>query len=237
MSEWDAIARTSWKKSARQRWFHDYILYPHIRSLAAESSKTLLDYGCGSGELIRFLDTGIERVDGYDPSAEMAVRASRANPNNRIVSAIDRLTPRGYDAVVLNLVLPVVDNPSVPIREAVSLLAQRGHIYCSIAHPCFALVSSLHTTTRREWVIPQHSDELRLYFSNPVQRIFWDDDDNHTLYHYRTITDYFQLFTDHNLAVEGLYEPQPIKDGKSIPELYELFTMLPAFLSLWLRHK
>lgn len=231
---WDALAAGSWKKSPEQRWFHDYVLYPAICERLPQQSR-ILDYGCGSGELLAVLRQYGHHVVGFDPSVGMVKRARALNPNIRIVADHHLLGNEQFDTVLLNLVLTCVED-AVGVGSAA--LGYTRRLIITVPHPCFSLFSDLHTTTRRVWICnAETADERELYLQQPAQAVVWDDEGTTTTLYHRSISTWFRLFQKLELYVEYLAELVPIASGACIGELYERFSQIPAFMLFDLQRK
>ncbi|MBX3228454.1 MAG: class I SAM-dependent methyltransferase [Labilithrix sp.] len=91
-------------------YFHDYKIECLRRRGILEGP--LLDYGCGTGNLLERFARVLDEVHGYDPSAESLREAKERAPSATLHSEIDSL-PRGHFALaVLSGVLH-----HVPTRE------------------------------------------------------------------------------------------------------------------------
>lgn len=231
---WDILAERSWKKTAEHNWFHKYVLYPAICD-RLKGQLIILDYGCGSGELIAKLQMLRHRAFGFDPSVEMVKRAREVNVGALIVNDLTSLKCKQIDLVVLNLVLSCVSDASSVIRSALNY-AERMII--TIPHPFFSLFSDLHTTTRRLWhgsIVPY--DERELYFLEPQQKVIWDDEGTATLVFHRTLSTWFSLFKKFNLTINHIEELVPIQSGSCISRLYKQFSKIPSLMLFDLERK
>ena len=227
LDAWNSLAAGSWKRSPEQQWFHDYLLYPAICERLAPGSR-ILDYGCGSGELLAFARHHGHDVVGFDPSVEMARRASVQNPAVRVVTHREMLRSDSFDTVVMNLVLSCVDD-AVAVGTAAAAHAAR--LIVTVPHPCFSLFDDLHCTTRRRWTsAPDTSDERELYFCQLTQAVVWDEAGATTTLHHRSLTAWFRTFRQCRLRVVNVAEPLPIAEDICIPQLYERFKRIPAFM-------
>jgi 2-polyprenyl-3-methyl-5-hydroxy-6-metoxy-1,4-benzoquinol methylase len=232
LKQWETIS-DKWKTSERQEWFHKYILEPFfVEYLLKEfCHKRIIDFGCGSGELLNILiQLGID-AEGYEPVKGLHKRAIKNN-----IKVFNQLTldiKYSYDLVILNLVLSSVSNPNTIIQSAKSLLQTEGKIIVTLPHPCFSIISKYHKTTIREWV-SEHlygDDDLLRYFLNPIPKIHWDSSlNNFTFSFYRTIEWYSNLFSNANLKVENIFEPKPIPSPESMDDLYKIYSSFPSFL-------
>jgi SAM-dependent methyltransferase len=115
-----------------------------VLGLTAEGSE-LLDLGCGSGELARYLAAAGYRVSGCDIAPRMLRQAAVAD-TGRAVRWVG-LEPRwrtlpfaesSLDAVVASSVLEYVQDPAAVLGECARVLRPGGVLLCTVpntAHP------------------------------------------------------------------------------------------------------
>jgi SAM-dependent methyltransferase len=103
---------------------------------------SVLDLGCGTGELARTIAAAGIRVTGCDISPEMLHRAAAADPSGSVDWL--RLDPgwRGlpfepatFDAVVAASVLEYVDDPTAVLHECSRVLRPGGVVLCTVPDP------------------------------------------------------------------------------------------------------
>lgn len=221
-----------WKSSDRQTWFHTYLLEPFIEDYLSTQIEQLriMDYGCGSGELLEILSKRRVSIDGYEPAVKLWEKAR--SKNLCVFNTLEEVRKNKYELIILNLVLSSIEQPEKVLQSIKMLLSKDGKILISVPHPCFSLISKYHKTTKREWIKKgDYEDDLHRYFSSPVQKIFWDDGNkNFTLSFYRTVSEYVNLFKDSGLKIESIFEPKPIKSGKRHKDLYALYSSIPSFM-------
>lgn len=103
---------------------------------------SVLDLGCGSGELACALATAGMRTAGCDISAEMLTRAATTD-RDRTVGLIQLdpawrrlpLRSRSFDAVVASSVLEYVEQPMTVLRECRRVLRPGGILLCTVPDP------------------------------------------------------------------------------------------------------
>lgn len=129
--------------------FHQTLLLPSMeRLLTLQSGEHVLDVACGNGQLSRWMTEKGARVVGIDLSEQLIEIARNKSSRGgekidyRVVDASDgsalrRLGPKSYDAIVCNMAL--MDMPNLdPLAGAIpSLLKPGGRFIFSVMHPCF----------------------------------------------------------------------------------------------------
>lgn len=84
------------------------------RVLDEHSIKTVLDFGCGNGELVKLLNDIWLTVDGIDKHTKLT---------------IDDLKPNYYDAIFMVEVIEHLANPKQVLKELCQSLAPEGLLY------------------------------------------------------------------------------------------------------------
>lgn len=86
-----------------------------------------LDFGCGEGHFVRFLDGQVKMAMGYDPIKQW-------DDNSNLTTNIEDLDGHKFDKIVLCDVLDHSDNPVAAMKTVVQLLDFGGsiHVRC---HP------------------------------------------------------------------------------------------------------
>ena len=124
----------------------------HVRSGGA-----ILDLGCGTGDLARFLSSGGYRVTGCDVSASMLTKATTTDP----VSPVEwvKLEPDwqtlpfsdiAFDAIIASSVLEYVDSPAAVLAECARVLRPGAVVLATVpdlTHPVRWLEGVIHRFT------------------------------------------------------------------------------------------
>lgn len=233
MDRWNDIGIAYWSnRSERQRWVHEYILYPEYYRLINElDSAIILDYGCGDGSLIRYLQQACRHCTfyAYDESQEMR-RITERNLGSEIV--LEHLTESKYDIICLNMVLQDVKYPKELLLNLKSHLVSKGMILISIPHPVFSLIESRHLTTKREIISNESSKKnIYRYLNEDSERVYWTNSNWTNLYN-RTLSSYSKIIREAGYFVLDVTEPLPIKQPTNNQDLYLLNSELPSYLFL-----
>jgi ubiquinone/menaquinone biosynthesis C-methylase UbiE len=103
---------------------------------------SVLDLGCGTGELAGAIAAAGMQVTGCDISREMLRRAAAADPAHtvgwvQLDPGWRRLPfePETFDAVVAASVLEYVDEPTAVLRECSRVLRPGGSMLCTVPDP------------------------------------------------------------------------------------------------------
>lgn len=116
-------------------------------------ASSVLDIGCGTGELARALAAAGLRVTGCDISPEMLHGAASADPSGTVdwiqLDTGWRSLPfesRTFDAVVASSVLEYVDDPVAVLRDCCRVLRPPGVVLCTVPDP-------RHPVRWAEWLL------------------------------------------------------------------------------------
>jgi SAM-dependent methyltransferase len=114
---------------------------------------SVLDLGCGSGELVRAIATHGMRMTGCDISWEMLHIAVAADTSGSIdwveLEPGWQVLPfraKAFDAVVASSVLEYVDEPVAVLRECCRVLRPGGIVLCTVPDP-------RHPVRWLEWLV------------------------------------------------------------------------------------
>ena len=139
--EWDAIAATrdAQLRSNQDRTFSE-VLRPHILA-SVTSAQSIIDIGCGTGNLTSSLNATNRRVVGLDPSRE-SIRIARLHDSSteyhegtlEAWSASNQGAE--FDLAIVNMVLMDVMNLSAFTR-ALAQVVQKGRVLATLTHPAF----------------------------------------------------------------------------------------------------
>lgn len=136
------------------------------RLLGPGFDRPVLDFGCGIGNLTRFLVESFPTVEGYDPSAESARVAAERAPRAKFYDSTGAI-PRGkYGAVVIANVLhhvPPAERPAL-LATIAELLAPGGRVVIFEHNP-------LNPVTRRAVAACPFDDNAVLLWPREVKSL------------------------------------------------------------------
>lgn len=235
---WNDMGNNFWiNRPTRQRWAIIYVLYPELYKLLNDCNySSILDYGCGDGNLCEFLlNKNIDcKLHAYDPSASMLTLAANTIGEKHVLK---EMTDESYDVIFLNMVLQDVDNPRTTLKFLHNILTPQGSIILSIPHPVFSLIESRHLTTKREYGKDSKKGVYR-YLEQDKEYVYWDSAlQNKSVLHNRTIETYAKYFKNSGFAIADISEPRPLSAGKTEKDLYDIYNELPGFMIFRLQKK
>ncbi len=88
---------------------------------------TVLDYGCGTGELLHQFKLQGWQIHGLEPSSEPRQRASQLNGIN-IAATLDQIEYKSFDLIMLWHVLEHIENLESTVEQLRNILAPGGVI-------------------------------------------------------------------------------------------------------------
>lgn len=115
--------------------YHD-LIRPEILKLVPTTTKNLLDVGCGTGSLGRFLkdrlNCKVTGIENYHPAAEKAKIKLDALYEENAQSFNYKKLPDQFDAIILADILEHLSNPWQTLRHCSDALQPDGKIIASI---------------------------------------------------------------------------------------------------------
>lgn len=91
-------------------------------SMTNSTNKTILDYGCGTGEFLKKCKSLGWRINGVEPS-EIARKKAQTNCNQDISSSIQDIATKDFSVITLWHVLEHIPN----LNDTISLLREKLH--------------------------------------------------------------------------------------------------------------
>ena len=129
-SHGDSARGMDWKDEASQRLRFEVLL----RHLDLSGSPTLLDVGCGNGELLRLIDARWpgRRLSGVDLSQSVVEQNRQALPSMEFFRADltkpDDALPAGFDVVVCTEVIEHLDDSALAVKRLAEAVKPGGHV-------------------------------------------------------------------------------------------------------------
>ena len=118
----------------------------------SHNTETALDYGCGTGEFVSYLDSKGIKAEGYEPTQSAFEKAS--NKNIKIYNSLSSIT-KTYDVITMFHVLEHVDDYMETIKELKERLNPNGILVIAVPN-----YKSYDATFYKEkwagWDVPRH---------------------------------------------------------------------------------
>ncbi len=123
--------------------YHQAVILPNIvRLLQLKANTSLLDLGCGSGVLARYIPKGIDYV-GIDSAKGLLDTAKKHTPQaSFILGDVSQPLPikkTDFDAAIFLLSLQNMENGPGAIKQAMHHLKPQGKLLLVLNHPCFRI--------------------------------------------------------------------------------------------------
>lgn len=219
----------NFKQQAVTDWVLGYAIV--IKNLTPLTNKTILDFGCGTGEFSRYMcDKGAEKVIGLDISDKMlSIASNNRNNDNLIFHQINKLqldfiADEVVDAITFNFVLSAFSSRECVhdiLREAWRVVKPNG------------LVSVLNVnwekSNGKEFVSFKLDHIECLYSGAEVSGTLKSDEDIKIRDFFWSKTDYYEILKDLRFKSITLMEPVADADVKWINEAkYPPFQIITA---------
>ena len=239
-------------------WYQFAYVHPYLDNILAPQPRPtrVLDAGCGTGHLCRFLaDKGLQ-VTGVDISSEMIAQAQGYETPGvtYVASDINAFVPtEPYDLIVANNCLQdVVDLPAT-LRSMREMLTADGLMAVVIRHPCFyPMKSSLgwqltstsggcFTSGQGLTGILESGEEVSGEFFMMDDYFVEASDDRHWQQYaaasfHRTLSTYFKAFISSGWEVIDVSEPLPAETAGTV-NISSLTARIPIFIMLTARQR
>lgn len=201
-----------------------------------EGAGTILDIGCGDGQISRMLASAGAQVVGIDPTwNQIAVAQDRGGGPSYLRTTADELpfAAATFDAAVACLVFEHIDAVDAAIAEVARVIKPGGRF-------CFFLNHPLLQTPGSGWIDDHMIDPPEQYWrigpylveSETIEQV---ELGIHIRFIHRPLSRYVNALIDHGLALERMIEPAPPSGFLALaPEYLEAATV-PRLLYLRLR--
>ena len=190
----------------------------------------VLDAGCGDGTYARWLAERNARVTGIDASSELIAMANERKEGSPLTFFVHDLNTRlpfdhaAFDLVLSTLVTEYIEDLDALFSEFSRVLRSGGRLILSCDHP---FLSGVRKNGKGERV-------LRSYFTRERRMYSWFGREVPVYSH--TLEDYFRAMRDAGLSIEELFEPQPVREARSLNEaLWERAMRIPTIMVLCVR--
>ncbi len=225
INDWNRIAATYAGASAGDDFVNRQFKTVLWECLGDVRDLDVLDLGCGAGWLSGQLLQSSARVLGVDGSVELIEKARVSVPGVEFLvhDLSQGLPPVAYhfERIVANMVLMDIPDLSQLMRDVRVSLKPGGKLIFTMQHPCFFNIKS-------------HRDEEGHLFkklTGYLQPEIWrmESFGGHNHYH-RSLTFYFDLLRENDLAVTRFYEPPHQSATERTQADAQFFENIPIFL-------
>lgn len=129
----DYISHGNNKKSIADRMYgfaKTIMLYQKEKWIRkhASTKKRYLDFGCGTGDFVRYLNKKGWQASGLEPND----KARAVNQLEEVVSNLDQLKQTTFDSTGLWHVLEHLPNPNHTLRELYSLMTPEANLFLAV---------------------------------------------------------------------------------------------------------
>ncbi len=207
-----------------------------LASAELDGFATVLDIGCGDGQISRMLAAGGTTVVGIDPTwNQIAVAQQRGGGAGYVRAAADRLpfVDAHFDAAVACLVFEHIDAVDAAIAEVARVVKPGGRFAFFLNHP-------LLQTPGSGWIDDQILDPPEQYwrigpYLTEAETIEEVELGVHIRFIHRPLSRYVNTLADHGLMLERMVEPAPPPGFVERAPEYPDAATIPRLLYLRLR--
>lgn len=97
-------------------------------------NKKVLDYGCGAGEFVKYIENIFETF-GFEPNDSARTNALKKVKKARIIDRLDLIRAESLDAITLWHVFEHIENQDEMLQKFHSKLKQNGRLIIAIPNP------------------------------------------------------------------------------------------------------
>lgn len=96
--------------------------------------KKVLDYGCGAGEFVKYIENDFETL-GFEPSISARKYASEKVLKTKIINSLDFIQDGTLDAITLWHVFEHIENQEEMVQEFYAKLKEEGLLIIAVPNP------------------------------------------------------------------------------------------------------
>ena len=156
----ELVGLEQFRRAVDPRGVHELLHRPLAAMVTEHKPETVLDYGCGNGELAELLVSDGLNITAYDPDAGAVASCSKRGMAVECggPAMLERLREDGvrYDAVVCSRVLCTIgdaDEVEGVLADLRRLVSDQGQVWVAVCNPFYYGVATTELNTR-----PQHAD-------------------------------------------------------------------------------
>jgi len=110
--------------------------YQNLKKLLKKlvpKTKSVLEFGCGTGDLIAFLNP--KKAAGFDPSAEMIKIAKTKHKKVKFDYRLSFFSKQKYDYIFMSDVIEHLEYPEKEFKTIKNLMSKKGKLLVTMANP------------------------------------------------------------------------------------------------------
>ncbi|MDP2452997.1 MULTISPECIES: class I SAM-dependent methyltransferase [unclassified Kaistella] len=96
--------------------------------------KTVLDYGCGAGEFVKYIENDFETL-GFEPSDSARQYATQKVKKTKIINSLDYIQDETLDAITLWHVFEHIENQDEILKQFHNKLKKNGVLIIAVPNP------------------------------------------------------------------------------------------------------
>jgi SAM-dependent methyltransferase len=207
----------------RINWYEYEVNLPSLLALIPDGTRNILDFGCGPGDITKFLAEKYGSADGCDASRAMVKQAKSCFPELNFfiwngLTALPKDKKAFYDIVFSKLTVHFLEDLSPFAQHIAEILKRGGSLIFSVPHP----IRTVKKTDGGYWEKTPYDTEIGSYGI-------------HVTMLHRSFQDFTKPFLEHGFVLTGIDEPaisrEQAKKYKASPE----DTALPKRLNIRLQ--
>ncbi|WP_371806347.1 class I SAM-dependent methyltransferase [Candidatus Lokiarchaeum ossiferum] len=220
---YDAMSKAYDEKTSTGVWNEMYDR-PNVIALIPEANiLDVLEVGCGSGGLTKWLVNQEYHVSAFDISPKLLkIAQGKVGAKAKLFVAdaakpLTMVSSNSVDLIISSLVFHYIEDWDPLFKELKRVLRSSGSIVFSTHHP------------HADWIWCEKEN----YFTKEMYEETWTIAGHPYLvqYYHRTLMEMFEIFKKNGFYVDELKEPFPLPEVKKIDlKTYEKLTSKPNFL-------
>lgn len=230
--EWDEISNIRFNQISNNKDLSfNYILKPCILDLIKTCNKeSVLDFGCGTGNLTKYIAECSNKIVGIDLS-KRSIKIAKEHFDTVenltfICSSIEQYSNEkntgSFSLVVANMVLMDVINLEDVLKAVKKVLKNNSNFIFTITHPCYWAI--YWDYFNKNWF--NYKKEL---FIESNFKISLDENNLKTTHIHRPLEQYINALCNEGFIIEQMVEPMP---APSKLPLFPIKNQYPRFLAI-----
>ena len=119
-----------------------------------KTKSKVLDYGCGAGEFVKFIENDFETF-GYEPNSSARAAAIKKVLKTKIIADLNEITDTSLDAITLWHVFEHIDNQNDILNEFYNKLKTNGLLIIAVPN-CTSYDAKKYKSFWAAYDVPRH---------------------------------------------------------------------------------